>query len=167
MYLSVNKNYSCDNCELAKAERNDCVVRSIASATEVAYRTAHQFCKDVFKREDKKGTASNYLLPALKEMEKEGLEISSKKFSVKKLSKERIKNLYKLKGERIWRKKTIKSFIQSNLKGTYLVMIAKHALVIKDGELLDWNTNRFQPTRKVMDAYELKEIEKAKQLELF
>jgi len=32
-------------------------------------------------------------------------------------------------------------------------MIAKHALVIKDGELLDWNTNRFQPTRKVMDAY--------------
>ena len=48
MYLSSNSKYSSFNCSTAKAEKNDCVVRSIASATGVSYRTAHQFCKDVF-----------------------------------------------------------------------------------------------------------------------
>ena len=33
MYLSVNSNYSKTDCSLAKAEKNDCVVRSLASAT--------------------------------------------------------------------------------------------------------------------------------------
>ena len=58
MYLSVNSNYSKTDCELAKAEKNDCVVRSLASATGVSYRTAHKFCKDVFGREDRKGTSN-------------------------------------------------------------------------------------------------------------
>ncbi len=52
-YLSTNKNYSAYNCEIAVKEKNDCMVRSIASATGVAYKTAHQFCKNNYNREDK------------------------------------------------------------------------------------------------------------------
>ena len=72
--------------------------------------------------------------------------------------------------EDIWRQKTLKSFVQAHPKGTFVVMVAKHALTIKDGELLDWDSNKFQPTRKVQDAYELKSLTKNKvgtQLSLF
>lgn len=168
MYLSVNKNYSITDCELAKAERNDCVVRSLASAADVSYRTAHSFCKEVFGREDRKGTSNLGLTSGLLKAEKDGLKIGNKTFSVKKLGKVDIKNMYKLKGDIIWRKKTLKSFMQSHPKGTYLVMVAKHALTVKDGELLDWENNKFEPTRKVMDAFELKRKDnQSVQLSLF
>ena len=168
MYLSVNSTYSKTDCELAKAERNDCMVRAMASATGVAYRTAHKFCKEVFGREDRKGTSNLGLTSGLLKAEKDGLKISNKTFSVKKLGKVDIKNMYKLKGDIIWRKKTLKSFMQSHPKGTYLVMVAKHALTVKDGELLDWENNKFEPTRKVMDAFELKRKDnQSVQLSLF
>ena len=47
-------------------------------------------------------------------------------------------------------------------------MVAKHALTVKDGELLDWDSNKFLPTRKVQAAYKLtpKKVE-GLQLSLF
>lgn len=172
MYLNSNSKYSSFNCEIAKAEKNDCVVRSFASAAGVAYRTAHNFVKVNFNREDRKGTANISLTSGLLRMEESsnGFLIGDKRFSVRKMSKSETKNMYKVKGDVIWRKKTLKSFIQAHPKGTYLVMVAKHALTIKDGELMDWENNRFEPTRKVMDAYELKSLSKTKvgtQLSLF
>ena len=35
---------------LAKSESSDCVVRAIASASEMEYDSAHQFVKEKFKR---------------------------------------------------------------------------------------------------------------------
>lgn len=167
MYLSVNSNYSKTDCQLAKAEKNDCVVRSLASATGVSYRTAHTFVKEEMGRESKKGTNNLLLTTRLLKAEEDGLTLGNKKFSLRKLGKEDIKNKYKLKGEVIWRKKTLKSFIQSHSKGTYMVLVAKHALTIKDGELLDWDNNKFEPTRKVMDAYKIEEKPQTVQLSLF
>ena len=47
-------------------------------------------------------------------------------------------------------------------------MIAKHALTVKDGEVYDWNSNKFKPTTKVQSAYELKEKKgQSGQLSLF
>lgn len=171
-YLSANRNYSAYNCEIAVKEKNDCVVRSFASATGVSYRTAHQFCKDNFNREDKKGTKNVFITSGLLRMENSsnGFLIGDKRFSVRKMSKSETKNVYKVKGDLIWRQKTLKSFVQAHPKGTFVVMVAKHALTIKDGELLDWDSNKFQPTRKVQDAYELKSLSKNKvgtQLSLF
>ena len=114
MYLSVSKVYGSFNSELAKSEKNDCVVRSVASAASVSYNAAH-----------------------------------------------------KLYGELIKRKKTLKSFIASHKVGTYLVMIANHALTVKDGEVFDWSTNAFKPTTKVVAAYELIEKENSGQMSLF
>jgi len=167
MYLSVNSNYSKTDCKLAKAERNDCVVRSLASATGVSYRTAHTFCKDEMGRENKKGVNNLLMTTRFIKAEDEGLTLDNKEFSIRKLGKKEVKNRYKLHGEVIWRKKTLKSFMQSHPKGTYLVLVAKHALTVKDGELLDWDNNKFEPTRKVMDAYQIDEKTKEVQLSLF
>lgn len=167
-YLNVNSNYSATDCELAKSERNDCVVRSLASATGISYRSAHQYCKDELGRKFKKGTNSQTMSNKFAKAERKGLKIDNKEFSITKLGKTDIKNRYKLKGEEIWRKKTLKSFMESHPKGSFMVMVAKHALTVKDGELMDWDNNRFEPTRKVMDAYKIERKDnQAVQLELF
>lgn len=167
MYLSVNKNYSKTDCNIAKAEKNDCVVRSIAAATGVSYRTAHTFCKEEMGRENKKGTNNLLMTNVFLKAQDAGLKLGTKEFDVYGLKKEEIKNLYKLKGEEIWRQKTLKSFMKSHPKGTYMVLVAKHALVVKDGELLDWENNKFEPTRKVMGAYKFTEKSPVTQLSLF
>ena len=166
MYLSVNSIYQSFNSQLAKEEKNDCVVRSLATATNVQYETAHEFVKEFFGRTNKRGTNNVAIAAQMLKFETTGIELGNKKFTLRILGKGEIKNLYKLKGEQIWRQKTLKSFIASHQKGTYMVMVAGHALTVKDGEVLDWSSNKFLPTRKVQAAYEL--VEKAlRQLTLF
>lgn len=155
MYLNVNKAYSSFNSNLAKEEKNDCFVRALAVASGSSYSDAHQMAKEKFGREDKKGTQGLMIATQMLKMEDDGLEIGGKKLKVSILGKSRIKNKYKLKGDVIWRKKTLKSFIQSNPKGSYIVTVANHALGVKDGEVLDWGSNKFLPTRKVQAAYEV------------
>ena len=167
MYLQVNNKYASFDTELARNEKNDCVVRSVASAADITYRTAHKFCKDFFGRTDKRGTNNMNIATQMLLAETTGIELEGKKFGVKVLGKSRIRNRYKLKGEIIYRKKTLKSFIQNNSKGRYMVMIANHALTVKDGEVFDWKTNTFKPTTKVTAAYELIEKENSGQLSLF
>ena len=167
MYLNVNSAYGSFDSKLAREEKNDCVVRSLAVASGSAYETAHTFCNENFGRVDKKGTDNLAIVARMLKFEENGLQIGNKNFKVKKLGKVRTKNRYKLYGEVIWRNKTIKSFIESNPKGTYMIMVAKHALVVKDGEVFDWNTNKFLPTRKVQDVYEIIEEKNETQLSLF
>jgi hypothetical protein len=166
MYLSINSNYQSFNSQLAKEEKNDCVVRSLATATNVQYETAHKFAEDFFGRINKRGTSNISIAAQMLRFETTGIEIGNKKFTLRILGKREIKNLYKLKGEQIWRKKTLKSFIQGHQQGTYMVMVAGHALTVKDGEVLDWNSNKFLPTRKVQAAYELN-LKQEMQLSLF
>ncbi len=167
MYLNVNEAYSKFDSKLAKEEKNDCFVRSLAVASGSQYETAHQFVKDEFGREDKKGTQNFAIYANMLRYEDKGLQIGDIKCEVKVLGKDRIKNVYKLKGEVIYRQKTISSFIKDNPKGTYVVGVAKHALTIKDGEVFDWNANKFKPTRKVQSAYEIKSKKSEAQLSLF
>ena len=83
MYLKVNKSYSSFNDSLAKNEKNDCVVRSIASACNVSYRTAHTFCKEKFNRVDKRGTNNMNIVTQMLKWETTGIEIGEKKLSVR------------------------------------------------------------------------------------
>lgn len=167
MYLSVSKVYGSFNSELAKSEKNDCVVRSVASAASVSYNAAHKFCQEVFGRENKRGTNSAVIATQMLNAETKGIQIEGKEFAVRVLGKNEITNTYKLYGEIIKRKKTLKSFIASHKVGTYLVMIANHALTVKDGEVFDWSSNAFKPTTKVVCAYELIEKDNSGQLSLF
>lgn len=167
MYLDVNKAYSSFNSKLAKNEKNDCFVRSLAVATGSAYDIAHEKAKSSFGRPDKKGTPNENIVAQMLNYEQNGLVVGDNEFTVEVLGKTHTKNKYKLYGEVIWRNKTLKSFIESHPKGTYMVMVAKHALTVKDGEVMDWNSNKFLPTRKVQAAYKIKSKQEDNQLKLF
>ena len=167
MYLDVNKAYSSFNSKLAKNEKNDCFVRALAVATGSAYETAHEKAKSSFGRPDKKGTPSENRVAQMLNYEQSGMTIGDNTYSVTVLGNKDTKNVYKLYGEKVLRQKTLKSFIESHPKGTYIVTVAKHALTIKDGEVMDWNSNKFLPTRKIQGAYKIENKVVDNQLKLF
>ena len=167
MYLNVNKAYSSFDSNLAKNEKNDCFVRALAVATGSAYETAHEKAKSSFGRPDKKGTPSENIVAQMLNYEMNGMTIGDNTYSVSVLGNKDTKNVYKLYGEKVLRQKTLKSFIESHPKGTYIVTVAKHALTVKDGEVMDWNSNKFLPTRKIQGAYKIDSKEVDNQLKLF
>ena len=167
MYLDVNKAYSSFNSKLAKNEKNDCFVRALAVATGSAYETAHEKAKSSFGRPDKKGTPNENIVAQMLNYEQNGMTIGDNTYSVSVLGNKDAKNVYKLYGEKVLRQKTLKSFIESHPKGTYIVTVAKHALTVKDGEVMDWNSNKFLPTRKIQGAYKIDSKEVDNQLKLF
>ena len=167
MYLDVNKAYSSFNSKLAKKEKNDCFVRALAVATGSAYETAHDKAKNSFGRPDKKGTPSENIVAQMLNYEQSGMTIGDNTYSVTVLGNKDTKNVYKLYGEKVLRQKTLKSFIETHPKGTYIVTVAKHALTVKDGEVMDWNSNKFLPTRKIQGAYKIENKVVDNQLKLF
>ena len=167
MYLDVNKAYSSFNSKLAKNEKNDCFVRALAVATGSAYETAHEKAKSSFGRPDKKGTPSENSIAQMLNYEQSGMTIGDNTYSVTVLGNKDTKNVYKLYGEKVLRQKTLKSFIETHPKGTYIVTVAKHALTVKDGEVMDWNSNKFLPTRKIQGAYKIENKVVDNQLKLF
>ena len=155
------------NSEIAKNEKNDCFVTALAAATDMDYDTTHQEVKDQFGRVNNKGTENHMIIGQMLNAEENGLVIGDKRFSVNVLGKTRTHNTYKLYGEIIKRKKTVKSFIKDNPKGNYVVTVSKHALAIVDGKLIDNKGEEFRPTRKVDGAYKIKSKQLDNQLKLF
>jgi hypothetical protein len=159
------KNY--ERSSIAKSETNDCFVRALASATNVDYDTAHSFVKEEMNRKNKKGTQNLEIVNAMKKFELNGLKVGSREYEVEVIKKPLLTNKYKLYGEYIHRQKTVKSFMKSLPKGTFIVCVSKHAFVVKDGVLIDNKGEEFRPTRKVLAAYAIDEKVVNKQLELF
>ena len=72
MYKNSTSTISGTDSKKAKSEKKDCVVKAIASSTNVDYDTAHSWVKENFEREDKKGT-SNWMIS--KRFKNEDMEI--------------------------------------------------------------------------------------------
>ena len=155
------------NSSIAKSERGDCFVRALAAATDQDYDTAHFVAKTKFGRENRKGTQGLAIKTAFLAAEEKGLEINNIVYDVKVMSKSQLTNRYKLKGEIYNRKKTVKSFIKSYPKGSYIVTVSGHALCVKDGKLIDNVGEEFRPTRKVDGAYRISNNRVSNQLQLF
>ena len=149
----------------AQNEKNDCFVRAVASASGSSYDAAHAYVKETFKRQDGQGT--QFVDSTFLSIEGKLQEFGQVKVKFEKLPKEKIKNTYKLYGELIDRQKTVKSFIKTNPRGTYIVLVAGHAFTIKDGVLIDNQGEEFRPTRKVQSAYRVIEETVDPQLKLF
>ena len=159
------KGYS--NSKIAKSENNDCFVRALAAGFEISYNDAHAIAKERFNRPDKKGTKGHEIVSGMKKIQEEGLVIGDVIAKVKVLKGLDIKNRYKLYGELIDRKKTVKSFIKDHPKGNYIVTVSKHAFAVKDGKLIDNKGEEFRPTRKVDGAYKISLPTDTIQLSLF
>mgnify|MGYP000442038865 CR=1 FL=1 len=137
--------------KLAIQEDNDCVVKALAVSTGASYNEAHEFASEYLMRTDKQGTHLDTFTPNISGGE---MLVGTKKVLFSKLSKRRVTNRYKVKGEIFDRKKTIKSFIKDNTNGTFIVTVAGHALTVKNGMIIDNEGEEFRPTRKVMGAIE-------------
>jgi len=127
------------------SETNDCSVRAFTTALDVDYDSAHSYLKETFKREDKKGCKKmNY---TAKKLEGETQKIDDVEFDITVLPEDMVTNTYKLHGEVIARKKTVKSFIKDFAQGIYLVLVSGHVFTVKNGLM---NTARWhtacQPT---------------------
>lgn len=138
--------------KFAKGEGNDCVVLAIANAMGVDYDTAHTYARRQLNRKNGRGVRT---VTIHSEFGKGNIKVGDREATFTQMKGLQIKNRYVVKGETIDRKKTLKSFIQSHPKGTYIVLVARHALVVKDGILIDHPGLEFKPTRKVQAAYEV------------
>ena len=141
--------------KIAKKENNDCFVRALAAATDQDYDTTHEVVRAKFKRKTKKGVDNKNIVSRMLIAEDKGLRVGKTRYSVNVLGTDRITNTYKLRGEVIKRKKTVKSFIKDNPKGNFIVTVSKHAFALVDGKLIDNKGEEFRPTRKVDGAYSI------------
>ena len=136
------------------SETNDCSVRAFTTALDVDYDSAHSYLKETFKREDKKGCKKmNY---TAKKLEGETQKIDDVEFDITVLPEDKVTNTYKLHGEVIARKKTVKSFIKDFAQGIYLVLVSGHVFTVKNGLMIDNVGEEWRPTRKVESVFELK-----------
>lgn len=154
-----------ESSELATKERNDCSVRAFAGLLDTKYEPAHEFVEDRFCRKEKQGVVA---MPEIcDKMAEKGdtYNIDGVSFKIESLTEADITNEYKLKGEIIKRQKTVKSFVSSHQTGSYLVFVSGHVFAVKDGTIIDNNSEEYRPTRKVIAAVKI--VEESNQLELF
>ena len=119
---------------IAKNESKDCMVYAMAAAFDLPYDEAHQVVKEKFDRQDKKGTSNIALVNGMKEMIDYRVNLNGK------FVREIIDNpskVYHLHGKDITRKNRVSTFIKEHTQGTYLILTGDHALVAKDGEMID------------------------------
>ena len=138
---------------LAAGEKNDCAVRAFANAFNITYDVAHEFTAKEFKRKARKGTHDVFTtLKALGgvtfELFSNTLFPETKTYKLKCVN-EPINKDYTHKEV----KYTVKTFCAKYSKGTYIVLVNKHALTIKDGIVIDNPDMRFTGYRRVVESY--------------
>ncbi len=155
MILENFKNgYEVSNGSLiAKGEKNDCFVRACANAFNITYDVAHKFVATEFKRKARKGTKNVFstfsaLGKVAFDLFQDSLFPITKEYKLKCVSNP-VNASYTHKQVAY----TVKTFCASFSKGTYIVLVNKHALVIKNGIVVDNPNNRFDGYRRVVESY--------------
>jgi len=138
---------------LAKNEKNDCAVRAFANAFNITYDTAHMFAATKFERKARKGVKamfakldllgsvtfdlfSNTLFPETRTYKLGGvLNPINTDYTHKDVSY------------------TVKTFCAKFSKGTFIVLVNKHALCVKDGIVIDNPDMRFTGYRRIVESY--------------
>lgn len=119
---------------IAQGESKDCMVYATASAFDLPYDEAHQVVKEKFNRQNGKGTKTWNILCKMKDMADTRESINGK--FIREVIDKATKT-YHLHGQDIERKNRVSTFIKEHMTGTYLILTGNHALVAKDGEMID------------------------------
>ena len=137
---------------LAKNEKNDCSVRALANAFNVTYDVAHLFAATELERKARKGLKSMF-----QKLDLLG-EVTFELFSNTLFPETKT---YKLDGKLKPRNPdythkpvqfTVKTFCAKFNKGTYILIVNKHALCIKDGIVIDNPNYKFTGYRRVVES---------------
>ena len=151
--------------EIAKAEKNDCVVRAIANACDVNYEQAHKYVADTFNR--KKGKGTQLFVSTLNEVSKtNGGEMEFDNVGQLNMFETGITRKLKYVGEPpkqggdminpkykhkpvAW---TVKEFARKFNKGNYVLAVNKHALAVKNGVIVDNGDMQYGGYRRTVEA---------------
>jgi hypothetical protein len=151
------KGYS--ESETARRETNDCVVRAFASSFEVSYDYAHKFVADEFGRRPRKGTYGT--VSKLVKMADSLFKVNGKKVCPVGIrhNDNMLRSLMydvKVKGEIKKRNMTVGTFVKQNPKGTFFVLVRRHAFTIKDGVVIGNWDDAIKTKRPMRCAFRIK-----------
>ena len=142
---------------LALNEKNDCAVRAFANAFNISYDVAHAFTADKFKRKAKKGTRNMFktlaeLGFATFDLFSNTLFPETRTYGIHPLTRSKtgkvVNHTYRHKEV----SHTVKTFCAEFNKGTFIVIVAKHALTIKDGIVIDNPNYKFEGYRRIVES---------------
>ena len=138
---------------LAAGEKNDCAVRAFANAFLITYDTAHKFTAETFKRKARRAT--KHMFGTLEKLGSVTFDLFSD--SLFPVTREyNLVPVHKPINTEYTHKKvayTVKTFCAKFNKGTYIVLVHKHALCIKDGIVIDNPDMRFTGYRRIVESY--------------
>ena len=142
---------------LAVNEKNDCAVRAFANAFSITYNAAHKFAEEVFNRKPRKGVKG--MFPTLAklgfaqfDMFTDSLFPETRVYSIHPLARSKSGKLVNTDYTHKEVNHTVKTFCTKFNKGTFIVMVAKHALVIKNGIVIDNPNYRFTGYRRIVES---------------
>ena len=142
---------------LALNEKNDCAVRAFANAFNISYDVAHKFAEDKFKRKAKKGTRNMFqtlaeLGFATFDLFSNTLFPETRTYSIHPLKRNKDGKVVNTDYTHKVVNHTVKTFCSKFNKGTYIVLVAKHALTIKDGIVIDNPNYKFEGYRRIVES---------------
>jgi hypothetical protein len=142
-------NYS-DKPQLAQDlnESNDCFVRALAISANISYNEAHGIAEELFNRKTGEGTQNVESIIRSKE--------GRNYFAHRGIELEDVNHTYINKRDKKVYPRNIRGFYNRYKNGTFLVLVRKHALVIKDGIVMDWPIQSKKIGRTVEAAYRVK-----------
>jgi hypothetical protein len=146
--------------EIAKKEDRDCVVRAFMAALDIPYDQAHAWVKKELNRKDRKGTFMNAYSKNIIGKTKNGKKISfigshpSRSYMKHSIGSDKIlinKSYKKPTGY------TLKSFMENNPVGRFVLIVQGHAVAVVNGVLYgNTNENAIGLYRSVWFAWECK-----------
>lgn len=172
----------------AKGEKNDCAVRAFMNGFDISYDEAHSLIESEFNRKKGKGTfnCANTMREVFTDKDalryEENKKLPAKVVNGRKLvflgNNPLVSNrnilLNKLYPKKVYDEETgtykkeyagytVGKFIQQHQFGTYIILVAKHALAVKNGVLIDNGNhnddllkNHLRDQRRCMQIFKVK-----------
>jgi hypothetical protein len=149
---SANHIIGYNESAIAKGEKNDCVVRAVASTFGLKYDVAHKFVADEFGREPRKGTYRTSLKLSVRE------NILGTKYNI--IHKKNLLYPGSARHQKIGGKPVnvpLRLFLERFPKGRYLVIVKRHAFSIIDGVVIGNINDGSRLKAKILFALKVEE----------
>lgn len=148
---------------LAQRENNDCVVKSFMCALDCTYEQAHAYIKKEMKREDRKGTFTYVFAKNVIGKTKNGKRITfigahpSKSYMQTSIAGNKNKKVLSNPKYKKPTGFTLKSFIENNPVGRFVLIVEGHAVACINGVLHGNCNEKYQGLyRSVWYGFEMK-----------
>ena len=138
---------------MAAGEKNDCAVRAMANAFNISYDVAHAFTAKEFKRKARRGTQD--MFNTLSKLGQVTFDLFSNTLFPESVEYNLVPVNAPINTDYTHKPVayTVKTFCAKFNKGTFIVLVNKHALCVKDGIVIDNPDMRFTGYRRIVESY--------------